>query len=116
MNTNTMKTYSQSHLKKLTTVCLICLFIPFSIYVMWIYISSLNISHTEKVVYFKNFFPSFLQDKFDVTYVSIFFCIISILLSIVINTRSNTKSWKNLSVVTLILSLVLLLLNLFQLM
>ena len=100
---------------KLTTLSLICLLIPFSIYGLWIYISSLNSSHTEKVVYFKSFFPSFLQGRVDVVYVSILFCIASIVLSI-ISLKIKNKSWKKLSTVIFILSTILLLLNLFQLM
>ena len=108
-----MKSLNQTHLKILTLVSLICLLIPYSILGLWIYVSDLGTTQTERVAIFKDYFPDFLNPGWGVALLSIVFCIIAIIFSS-ISFKLSGKFWKVLNIIILILSSLLLLLNLIQ--
>lgn len=110
-----MKTLNQTQLKKLSLLGLICWFIPFSIYVLWIYSFNLGTTQTERVAIFKDYFPDFLNDQWSITLLSIAFCILAIVFSYK-SMKLLKKPWKILNNLILILSSLLLLLNLFSMM
>ncbi len=110
-----MKSLSQTQLKILTFVSLICLLIPLSIYGLWIYVIDLGTTQAERVAIFKDYFPSFLNGRWSTTLLSIAFCVSAIIFSS-ISLKLSGKLWKLLNIIILILSSLLLLLNLFSMM
>jgi len=110
-----MKKSNQFLLKTLTFVRLIFLSIPLLIYGLWIQAFNLGKTQPERVSIFNNNFPDFLQGRWDITYLSIAFCILAIILSSIC-LRLPVKLWKVLNTIILIFSSLLLLLNLFSMM
>ena len=110
-----MKSLNQIQLKILTLVGLICFLIPFTIYGLWIYVFDLGTNQTERVSLFKDYFPDFLNGRWDTTFLGIFFCVLAIIFSS-IGLKLLRKYWRILNVFILILSCLLLLLNLFSMM
>lgn len=110
-----MKNINQNQSKILTLISLICLLIPFSIYGLWIYVFDLGTNQVERVAIFKDYFPDFLNGRWSITLVSIFFCISAIIINS-INLKTLKKNWKLLNILILLLSSLLLLLNLFSMM
>ena len=76
-----MKNSNQTSLKIATLVSLICLLIPLTIYGLWIYAFNLGTTQVERVTIFKDYFPDFLNGRWDTTFISIAFCVVAILLS-----------------------------------
>lgn len=89
--------------------------IPLSIYVLWILIFDLGSTQTERVAIFKDYFPEFLNGRWNKTIISISFCIIAIILSSN-NLNLTQKFWRLLNATILIISSLLLLLNFFSIM
>lgn len=110
-----MKRLNEIPFKISILLSLICLLIPFSIYVLWIYVLDLGTTQAERVAIFKDYFPDFLNGRWDTTILSIFFCIIAIILSSN-NVKSAKKLWKVLNRIILIVSSLLLFLNVFSMM
>lgn len=110
-----MKNRSQTKSKILTLISLICLIVPFSIYSLWIYAFNLGATQAERVSVFKDYFPDFLDGRWDITIISIIFCITAVILSS-INLKHLKGIWKLINIVILILSSLLLFLNLFTIM
>jgi hypothetical protein len=110
-----MKT-SNPHLSKiLTFLGLICLTIPLSIQVLWIYVFNLGTNQTERVEIFHSYFPVFLHGKFSLTYLSMALGISAIILAS-IGLKLSGKLWKALNIIVLVFSILLLLLNIFSIM
>ena len=110
-----MKKQSQTLLKILTLVSLLCLLIPLSIYSLWIYVFDLGTTQTERVFIFKSYFPDFLDDRWSTTLLSIFLCASAIFFSS-ISFKLSGIFWKGINVIILITSSLLLFLNLFSMM
>ena len=110
-----MKKSNQFLLKTLTFVSLTFLSITLLIYGLWIHAFNLGTTQSERVSIYKNYFPDFLFGRWDISYLSITFCIAAIILSSICLKLSG-KLWKTLNIIILILSSLLLLLNLFSLM
>jgi hypothetical protein len=110
-----MKNINQKQSKILTLISFVCFLIPFLIYGLWIYVFNLGTNQAERVAVFKDYFPDFLNGRWSITLVSIFFCISAIIIS-TINLKILKKYWKLLNVLILLLSSLLLLLNLFSMM
>lgn len=110
-----MKTSNPRLLKILTFLGLICLSIPLSIQVLWIYVFNLGNNQAERVEIFHSYFPDFLLGRFDITYLSIACCISTIIFSS-ISLKLSGGFWKSLNIIILIFSVLLLLLNLFSMM
>lgn len=92
----------------------ICMFIALVIQTIWINAFNAAGTHEERLAIFNNFFPNFLQSGYTLTFVSIGLCVIAVVLS---NIAIKLPSvWKIVSLITLIISASLLLLNLYQLM
>jgi hypothetical protein len=110
-----MKTLNKISYKTSTLISLICLLIPVSIYILWIYAAGLGTTQTERVIIFKSYFPDFLSGRWSTTILSIFFCIVAIIISS--NSLKLSKNfWKATSTTILIISSLLLFLNLFSMM
>jgi len=94
---------------------LFCLSIPVSIYGLWIHAANLGHNQAERVLLFKSYFPDYLKGRFDTTLLSIFFCILAIILCSTSMSLSG-KFWKIINYIILIPSSLLLFLNLFSMM
>jgi hypothetical protein len=110
-----MKQQTPRSPKILTIVGLICLFVPILILGLWIHAFNLGTTQIERVEIFTSYFPGFLQDIFAITFLSMAFCILTIILSS-IALKLPGKLWKAMNIVILVFSLLLLLMNLFQMM
>jgi len=101
-------------LKLLTFLGLVCISIPISIQGLWIYAANSGTNQVERVATFHSYFPDFLHGRYAINYLSIAFCILAIIIS-TINLKSSGKIWKA-NMIILVFSILLLLLNLFQMM
>ena len=110
-----MKNSNQTSLKIATLVSLICLLIPLIIYGLWIYAFNFGTTQVERVTIFKDYFPDFLNGRWDTTFISIAFCVVAILLS-TLNLKKIKKYWRTLNIFIIVISSLLLLLNLFSMM
>jgi len=110
-----MKSVTPQSLKILTFVGLFCVSIPFSILGLWIHAFNLGTTQIERVEIFNKYFPEFLNRRFDTALLSVAFCILTIILSIISLTLPG-KLWKALNIIILVFSILLFLMNLFQMM
>jgi len=110
-----MKSLTHRSLKTLSVVGLICIFVPILIFGLWIHAANLGTTQIERVATFKSYFPNFLDGRWDITFLSIAFCISAVILSS-ISLRLSGKLWKVLNVIILVISTLLLSLNLFSMM
>ncbi|OFY09489.1 MAG: hypothetical protein A2X05_18950 [Bacteroidetes bacterium GWE2_41_25] len=101
-------------LKLLTFLGVLCISIPISIQGLWIYAANSGTNQVERVASFHSYFPDFLHGRYAINYLSIAFCILAIIIS-TINLKSSGKIWKA-NIIILVFSILLLLLNLFQMM
>jgi hypothetical protein len=101
-------------MKILTFIGLFCLSVPLSIMGLWIYAFNSGDSQATSVAIFNSFFPDFLNGENAISYLSIVFCILAIILSS-INLKLKGKIWK-VNMIILVISSLLLFLNLFQMM
>ncbi|REG82544.1 hypothetical protein C8N25_12175 [Algoriphagus antarcticus] len=110
-----MKSLNQNRLKVFTLVSLVSLSIPLSIYVLWICIFDLGATQAERVAIFQSYFPDFLHGRWGTTLLSMFFCIVSIILSNM-SLKLPQKIWRILNYTVLVISSLLLGLNVFSMM
>ena len=110
-----MKSLTHRSLKILTFVGLFSLSSPLSIFGLWKHAFNLGDNQTDRVAIFKSYFPDFLNGRWDITYLSIAFCISAIILSS-ISLKLPGKLWKALNIIILVFSILLLSLNLFSMM
>jgi hypothetical protein len=89
--------------------------IPLAIMILWIHSSNLGITQMERVLIFYSFFPDFFHGGFILVNLSIVFCISAIIVSS-FSMKTTGKIFKILNIFILIISVLLLLLNLFQMM
>jgi hypothetical protein len=101
-------------LKLLAYSGVVCMSIALLIQLIWIGAFNAAETHVERVGIFNNFFPEFLQGGYTLTYLSVVFCVIAIILSNM--TMKISAIWKTICLITLTISVLLLLLNLYQLM
>jgi hypothetical protein len=101
-------------LKFLTIVGLVCISIPILTQGLWIYVAHSGTNQVESVASFHSYFPDFLHGRYAINYLNIAFCILAIVIS-TINLKSSGKISKA-NMIILIFSILLLLLNLFQMM
>lgn len=106
---------SQKVLKILSLTGILFLSVPLIIFILWIHSSNLATTQAESVSIFNSYFPEFLQGRFDTTYISLAFCILSIILAIIC-LRIPGKIWLILNVFVLTLCSLLLMLNLWSMM
>ena len=110
-----MERLNQNKLKLQTVLGLLTFSIPLSIYALWIYTINTGSTHLENVALFKNYFPEFLQGRWNTTLISIFFCGLAIFFCR--NTlKISNKYWKTVSVLIFFLSCLFLFLNVFSMM
>ena len=107
--------FTPGQLKLFTFFGLLCMSLPLSIFGLWIYSSNAGTSQADSVAIFNSYFPDFLQGRFDTAYLSLAFCLLAIILCIV-SLKLSGKFWKNINILVLIISSLLLFLNLFQMM
>ena len=108
-----MKTTNQKQLKIRTCISLICCLIPLLISIVWISIFNLGKNQSDSVAIFKYYFPDFLNGRWSITLVAVFFCVLAMGISST-SVCKMKKNWKLLHILILILSSLLLLLNLFS--
>jgi hypothetical protein len=101
-------------LKTFTFIGFICFSISLSILGLWIHAFNSATTQGDSVALFKSYFPGFLQAGYNTSYFSLFLCFLAIIFSI-LSLKSSGFLWKG-SMIILVLSSLLLLLNLFQLM
>lgn len=105
----------QRKLKIFSFLGVVCLLVPLSIFILWIFISDIGTTHAERVDIFNSYFPSFLTKRWDTTLLSILFCFLALILSVK-SLQLKYKFWSVLNYIVLILSSILLFLNLFSMM
>jgi hypothetical protein len=110
-----MKSQTHRRLKTLSVAELICIFVPILIFGLWIHAANLGTTQIERVAIFKSYFPDFLGGRWDITFLSIVYCISAVILSS-ISLKLSGKLWKTLNVIILTISALLLFLNLFSMM
>ena len=110
-----MKSLAPRSLKIVSFVGLICIFVPIIIFGLWIHAFNLGTTQIERVAIFKSYFPDSLDGRWDITLLSIAFCISAVILSS-ISLKLPRKIWKALNVIILVFSTLLLYLNLFSMM
>lgn len=110
-----MKSTNQTSLKIATLISLICSLIPLTIYGLWVYAFKLGSTQAERVTIFKDYFPDFLNGRWDTTFISIAFCVVAILLS-TLNLKKLKNFWRTLNILIVVISSLLLFLNLFSMM
>ena len=74
-----MKNLNRAWLKVFTIFSFLCLLVPVVIYVLWIYAFELGATQAERVMIFKDFSPNFLNGRWDITLLSIAFCVLAII-------------------------------------
>jgi hypothetical protein len=110
-----MKGLTQNKLKIGTLLGFLCLLVPFSIFGLWIYVFNLGTTQTERVSIFKDYFPSFLTERWGSTLLGMAFCVLAIIFS-GISLKLTGKFWKALNILIIIVSSLMLFLNLFSMM
>ncbi len=110
-----MKTKNWIVLKILSFVGLIFSAFPIIILGLWIHSFNHGTTQAERVSLFDNYFPESLRGRFDTAYLSIAFCILS-MISAIVSLRLPGKIWKVMNIIVLCLSGVLFFLNLFSMM
>ena len=110
-----MKSLTPRSLKLLTLLGLIFLFVPILIWGLWIQAFNLGTTQIKRVAIFNNYFPDFLDGKWDITLLNMAFCLTAIILSS-ISLKLPGKLWKGLNFIILVLSILMLSLNLFSMM
>ena len=109
------KSLTPQLLKTLTFIGLFCVAVPISIFFLWGYAYHSGNNQADRIAIFNSYFPSFLRDAKDITYLSIVICISAIIVSGTGLTISS-KLWKWLNIIILVLSILMMLMNLFSLM
>ena len=99
----------------LTIIGFLFMGIPLAIMILWIYSFNLGNTQAERVLIFNSYFPDFFQGRFSLENLSIVSCILAIILSS-ISMKFTGKLFKTLNIIILTFSILLLLLNLFQMM
>ena len=110
-----MKTPFLKHSKKFTLLGLSCAAIPLLIFGLWIYAFNSGDNQQNRVEIFNHFFPEFLHGRYSVAYLNLVFSILSICISF-INISIKETAWKVLNIFILVIGLIMVLLNLFQMM
>jgi len=96
----------------LTFAGFVCMSVAISIQGLWIYSFHSATNQVESVTTFHSYFPDFLHGRYAINYFNIAFCILAIVTS-TINLKSSGNIWKT-NMIILVFSILLLLLNLFQ--
>jgi hypothetical protein len=112
--TMNVKSKNLLRLKAFTYVGAVCMFIALIIQVIWINAFNAVEIHEERLAIFNSSFPEFLHNGYTLSYISLGLCIVAVVLSNF--TVKLSALWKIISLITLSISVVLLLLNLYQLM
>ena len=110
-----MESIISGRLKIASVAGQICLIVPALIIGLWIHAFNLGTTQTERVEIFTNYFPGFLHGRFAHTFVSMAFCILSMILCRM-GMKLQGKSWRALNSISLGLGALILLMNLFEMM
>lgn len=92
---------------------ILCLSFPVSIQALWIYVFNLDITQPEKYERFQSYLPGLLHGQYTINLLSLAFCFAAIILSSIC-LRTKLILWKLVNILVLVLSILLLLFNLFQ--
>lgn len=110
-----MKTQFLKPSKKFILLGLLCAAVPLLIFGLWIYAFNSGNSQQNRLEIFNHFFPEFLHGRYSLAYLSLAFSILSVCIS-VINISIKEMAWKVLNSLILVIGLIMVLLNLFQMM
>jgi len=102
-------------LKLLTFLGVLCISIPSLKQGLWIYVSSIADNQSDAVAMLRNYYPECLNAPYVTLYISLAFCLLTIIFSS-ISLKLSGKLWKTINAIVLIFGSLLFLLNLFQLM
>jgi hypothetical protein len=108
-----MKAINQTRSKILTLISVICLFIPVIIYILWLHAINIGKTQKESVIVFRDYFPDFLNGRYDTTIISIIFSFIAVILTAK-NLNDSKRLWRFLNIIVLGLGSILLFLNFFS--
>ena len=109
------KTLAQQKLRVYSLMGVLCLSIPISLTVLWNHAFNSAATQVERVALYKSYVPEFLHGRNSTSLLSLVFCIAAIILSSVC-LQTTVKLWKAINIIVLVLSILSLLLNLFQMM
>lgn len=102
-------------LKLMTFLGVLFISIPILMQGLWIYVFNLADNQSDRVAILHSYLPEFLHGQYVTTYLALTFCLLAIILSS-ISLKSPKIFWKTLNIITITISVLMLLLNLFQLM
>jgi len=111
---NIMEILNPRIMKILTFMGIVSLSVSLTILGLWIHAFNIGDNQAERVAVFNNYFPDFLQGRSAVSYLSLAFSALAIVISSIC-LNSSGKIWK-VNMLILVFSCLLLLLNLFQMM
>ena len=109
------KTLTQQKMRVYSLLGVFCVSIPISFIALWIHAANSAATHAESVALFKSYIPAFLHGRYSATLFNLVFCIAAIILSSVC-LQTTAKLWKAINIIVLVSSILLLLLNIFQMM
>ena len=111
---NRRNIFTPKLLKTLTFTGIVFLSVPLYTIVVRFYSSIVGTTYTESVSIYNSFFPKFLQGSSDTAYLSLAFCAIGFVLSIVC-LKLRGRLWMTLNILVLVLCSLIFLLNLWSL-
>jgi len=109
------RTLTLQKLRVYSLLGVLCLSIPISLIALWIYAANSATTFEGSVALFRSYIPTFLHGYGNTPLFSVVFCIAAIILSSVC-IQTTVKLWKVVNIVVLTLSILSLLLNIFQMM
>ena len=115
LTNSSRKPLTINHLRAISLIGILCVFIPVSFHLLWIYCFNAEATPLERSALFMSYLPGLLQGRHTITLIGIALCFIAIILSS-IGMQSILKSWKVLNILVFSCSILMLLLNLFQMM
>ena len=101
--------------KIFTSLGSLFLLIPLFYQFLWIYIFGKLETHSERVEHFRSYLPSIIREPRIATQLFLAFCLMAIIFSL-ISFRQSSNLLKGVNILVLIVSLLLMLILLFQLM
>ncbi|MCF6170605.1 MAG: hypothetical protein L3J31_00605 [Bacteroidales bacterium] len=101
--------------RKLSIAGLLCMFVPLSLFGLWIFAAEQGSNHAESLEVYRSLLPSFLHGRLASVFVSLAFGALAIVFSSM-GLKLQGIGWKILNIPVLVLGVLLVLLNLFTMM
>jgi len=93
-------TFTTPQLKLLTFLGVLFISIPILIQGLWIYVFNLADNQSDRVAILHGYYPEFLHDRYDTTYLALVFCLLAIILSS-ISLKLSGALWKTTNAIIL---------------